>query len=91
MWYWSLYPFTDTHVCVHTHRHPHPHTVNITIPSNLHYDQDESRPIYQYHFTSWKDKGRPSFGAVTLLHFHQKVHSKDDEKTGPLVVHCRYV
>ncbi|KAK2140984.1 hypothetical protein LSH36_1190g00087 [Paralvinella palmiformis] len=41
-----------------------------------------------YHFTSWKDKGRPSFGAVTLLHFHQKVHSKDDERTGPLVVHC---
>ncbi|KAK2143806.1 hypothetical protein LSH36_811g00029 [Paralvinella palmiformis] len=61
---------------------------SLKLRKQLHYGQDESRPIYQYHFTSWKDRGRPSFGAVTLLHFHQEVHSKDDERTGPLVVHC---
>ncbi|KAK2170179.1 hypothetical protein LSH36_4g21028 [Paralvinella palmiformis] len=56
--------------------------------------EGESRQITQYHFTSWKDKGKPSYGAITLLNFHGKVHANDDDADqtsigGTLQCRCR--
>ncbi|KAK2181220.1 hypothetical protein NP493_405g00003 [Ridgeia piscesae] len=45
------------------------------------------RKIRQLHFTAWPDKGTPDY-AYPLLAFHRKVRSFDQERRGPLLVHC---
>ena len=56
-------------------------------PSGL---QGDTRMVQQFHFTGWPDKNAPQF-ATSLLDFRRKVRLHIDKRTGPVVVHCRYV
>ena len=53
--------------------------------------QDQIRTVYHLHFTSWTDRNKPLYGAITLQTFYHKVHRFDERAEGPLVVHCRFV
>lgn len=54
--------------------------------------KEETRTIYQYHFTAWPDHGVPSDPGC-VLNFLQEVNTRQEQvhPVGPVVVHCRYV
>lgn len=52
-------------------------------------DCREERIVKQFHFTVWPDHDVPDY-PTALLHFVRKVSASNTEKSGPMVVHCRY-
>ena len=48
--------------------------------------------MLQFHYIKWPDYGTPKL-AAPLLNFLRMVHESNasEERTGPMVVHCRYV
>ncbi|KAK2138482.1 hypothetical protein LSH36_2958g00004, partial [Paralvinella palmiformis] len=49
---------------------------------------NKCRTVDHFHFRTWEDKGNPRYGAHTLLAFMNRVHSFDEDRNGPLIVHC---
>lgn len=51
--------------------------------------EEDSRMIYQYHFTAWPDHGVPSDPGCVLNFLHE-VNCKQEslKESGPIVVHC---
>ncbi|KAK3091173.1 hypothetical protein FSP39_017709 [Pinctada imbricata] len=47
----------------------------------------DNRNVIQYHFTSWPDKGIPTY-ASSLVHFRAKVLNTHSPRSGPILVHC---
>ncbi|KAL3867962.1 hypothetical protein ACJMK2_040804, partial [Sinanodonta woodiana] len=52
-------------------------------------EEEKSRMIKQFHFTTWPDKSVPRYSS-TIVHFRHKINTTEDEGnfSGPLVVHC---
>ncbi|KAK2159425.1 hypothetical protein LSH36_153g00013 [Paralvinella palmiformis] len=55
---------------------------------NANYVTNKCRTVHHFHFKTWEDKGNPRYGAHTLLAFMNRVHSFDEDRNGPLIVHC---
>ena len=51
---------------------------------------EETRILFQYHFTAWPDHGVPSDPGC-VLNFLQEVNMKQEQvqPAGPIIVHCR--
>ncbi|XP_074612301.1 receptor-type tyrosine-protein phosphatase S-like isoform X2 [Acropora palmata] len=47
----------------------------------------EKRDLFQFHYTTWPDKGVPQ-NSTALLAFRWKVYARQQLTEGPLVVHC---
>ncbi|KAL3868035.1 hypothetical protein ACJMK2_040874 [Sinanodonta woodiana] len=52
-------------------------------------EEEKSRMIKQFHFTTWPDKSVPRYSS-SIVHFRHKIYTTEDEgnSSGPLVVHC---
>ncbi|KAL3867961.1 hypothetical protein ACJMK2_040803 [Sinanodonta woodiana] len=52
-------------------------------------EEEKSRMIKQFHFTTWPDKSVPRYSS-SIVHFRHKIYTTEDEGNsgGPLVVHC---
>ncbi|XP_044165878.1 receptor-type tyrosine-protein phosphatase mu-like isoform X3 [Acropora millepora] len=47
----------------------------------------EKRDLFQFHYTTWPDRGVPQ-NSTALLAFRWKVYARQQLTEGPLVVHC---
>jgi protein tyrosine phosphatase len=53
------------------------------------FQSDKERLLHQFHFTQWPDHGTPN--PSQLVHFNSRVEQHQNDESGTLLVHCRYV
>ena len=58
--------------------------------ASTHFQENKSRVVTQYHYTTWPDHGTPD--PLSLVVFHRHVmRTRANQNEVPVVVHCRQV
>ena len=51
-------------------------------------NEEFTRKVTQYHFTSWPDQGIPEY-AGPILNYLRRIKAQQATEKGPILVHCR--